>query len=105
MKKGLAATAGLAFTLTILASSGAKADCCHYHWHHHWWHHYWAAPVITYVSAFWEHPYYYWSPYSVVSHTFEPPNEGWTQHVLVHRTEEIGPIFYTPVHYDVLVNP
>ena len=62
MKKGLAASAGLALTLAIAAPSVASAHCCEYHWHHYHWVHHWAAPVITYVSAWWEHPYYYWAP-------------------------------------------
>jgi hypothetical protein len=85
---------GLA-TSSALPTSAQAGECCHCH---HWCgHHAWVGPTINYVSAWWEHPYYYWSPYSIVDHYGEYPNVFVGDPILVHRVTEVGPYHYHPV--------
>ena len=85
---------GLA-TSAATPTSAQAGECCHCH--HSCWHHAWVAPTIDYVTAWWEHPYYYWSPYSVVDHYGVYPYVFVGDPILVHREVEVGPYHYRPV--------
>jgi hypothetical protein len=95
------AAMSLAAAVSLLPTS-AQAWCCH--WHHvHYWHHCCARQAtlfapIDYVTSWWEHPYYYWSPYTVVDHyTGAYGNVFIGDPILVHRETEVGPFHYKPV--------
>jgi len=98
----LAAIAVALATSAALPTSAQAGWCCHWHhWHHHYWHR-WHQPTlfapIDYVTSWWEHPYYYWSPYSVVDHyTGADGNVFVGDPILVHRVTEVGPYHYKPV--------
>jgi len=92
----LAAIAVALATSSAIPTRAQAHWCCWHHWHH--WHHVaWVAPTIVYVSSWWEHPYYYWSPYSVVDHYGDWPNVYVGDPILVHRVTEVGPFHYKPV--------
>jgi hypothetical protein len=92
----LAAIAVALATSSALPTS-AQAHWCHCHYWHHW-HHAWVAPTIDYVTSWWEHPYYYWSPYSIVDHyQYSDYSVFVGDPILVHRAVEIGPYHYKPV--------
>ena len=95
----LAAIAVALATSSAIPTSAQAGWCCHWHHWHHWhWHHAWVAPTIDYVTSWWEHPYYYWSPYSIVDHyTGEYGNVFVGDPILVHRVTEVGPYHYKPV--------
>jgi len=96
----LAATVVALATSSALPTSAQAGWCCHWHhWHywHHCCHHGWVAPTIEYVTSWWEHPYYYWSPYSIVDHYGDYPYVYVGDPILVHRAVEVGPYHYKPV--------
>jgi len=87
-------------TSAALPTSAQAGWCCH--WHHHWHHWHWHQATqfapIDYVTSWWEHPYYYWSPYSVVDHyTGAYGNVFVGDPILVNRVTEVGPYHYRPV--------
>jgi len=96
MKK-LFLLAAIAIGLAMSAAIPTTAQAHWRHWHH--WHHFhgWVAPTIDYVTSWWEHPYYYWSPYTVVDHYGDWSNVFVGDPILVHRVEEVGPYHYKPV--------
>jgi hypothetical protein len=90
----------LAAVAVALATSSAMPTSAQAHWrywHHYYGYHAWVAPTIDYVTAWWEHPYYYWSPYSVVDHYGDYPYVFVGDPILVHRAVEVGPFHYKPV--------
>jgi hypothetical protein len=95
----LAAIAVALTTSAALPTSAQAGWCCH--WHHHYWHRWHQATLfapIDYVTSWWEHPYYYWSPYTVVDHyTGADGNVFVGDPILVHRVTEVGPYHYKPV--------
>jgi hypothetical protein len=101
MKKRLSLTAiGLGLATLAGAPSTAQAHCHCWHWHH--WshvHYHWVAPVIDYVTVWYDNPHYYWSPYTVVDHyaTDAYPYTFVGDPILVHRVTEIGPTHVVPV--------
>jgi hypothetical protein len=85
---------GLA-TSAAMPTSAQAGECCRCH---HWcWHQPTLFAPINYVTSWWEHPYYYWSPYSVVDHYGEYPYVFVGDPILVHRAVEVGPYHYRPV--------
>jgi hypothetical protein len=100
MKKlSLLAAVVVALATTAALPTSAQAGWWH-HWHHwHHWHWHQAtlfAPIVD-VTSWWEHPYYFWSPYSVVDHYGDYPNVFVGDPILVHRVTEVGPYHYKPV--------
>ena len=98
----LAAIAVALATSAALPTSAQAGWCCHWHhWHHHYWHHWHQATLfapIDYVTSWWEHPYYFWSPYSIVDHYTLPDGNVFVgDPILVHRVTEVGPYHYRPV--------
>jgi hypothetical protein len=70
---------------SLLATSASAGWWRHHHWgHHHWDYrhvHFWPAPTVAPAAyVWWDHPYYYYSPYSV------------RRGVLVHEGLSIGPV-------------
>jgi hypothetical protein len=98
MRKGfLLALIGAALAATAFSSS-AEAHWWHHHYHHWYWHHAaWTAPTIYDVSFWWEHPYYYSSPYTVVTTYSTDWPHVLLGHVLTNHGTEIGPKYYPTV--------
>jgi hypothetical protein len=85
---------GLA-TSSAMPTTAQAGEYCHCH---HWrWHQATLFAPINYVTSWWEHPYYYWSPYSIVDHYGEYPYVFVGDPILVHRVTEVGPYHYRPV--------